>query len=200
MPIIPRQAETDELVIAYWLAKLRWTAAEFAALYCGVNPYALKEDDEWKTRQALGPANDGDENYQIKVSQKKRLQIAEIRVLIHDRLEIHEGITGSPLSWRSKLNALSLPELPWMQQIQEPEKEELMKPKIPAEKPLDARAQNTLLIIIEALCKYSAIETNAHGAASQIAKLTQEIGTPVDSDTVGRWLKKIPQALERREK
>ncbi len=75
-----------------------------------------------------------------------------------------------------------------------------MKPKIPAEKPLDTRAENTLLIIIKALCEYSAIKTNERGAATQIANLTQEIGTPIDSETVGRWLKKIPQALERRGK
>ena len=200
MPIIPRQAETDELVIAYWLAKPRWTAAEFAALYCGVNPYALKEDDEWETRRALGMANDGDENYQIKVSREKLLAIEEIRVLINDRLEPYDQISGSPQGWRSKLMVLRLAELPWMQQIQEPEKEELMKSKIPPEKALDARVQNTLLIIIEALCKNSAIKTNVHGAATQIAKLTEEIGAPVNPDTVGRWLKLIPQALERRDK
>ncbi|MBM3350061.1 MAG: hypothetical protein FJY58_10270 [Betaproteobacteria bacterium] len=71
-----------------------------------------------------------------------------------------------------------------------------MKPKIAPEKALDARAQNTLLIIIEALCEYSAIKTDAHGAATQIAKLTQEIGAPVDADTVRRWLKKYPKRLK----
>lgn len=198
--MIPRQPEADGEVIAYWLAKLSWTAAEFAALYCGVNPYALKEDDEWESRRALGMANDGDENYQIKVSKEKLPAIEEIRVLINDRLEPYDQISGSPHRWRSKLMALRLAALPWMKQIQEPEKEELMKPKIPPEKPLDARAQNTLLIIIEALCEYSAIKTDAHGAATQIAKLTQEIGAPIDPDTVSRWLKRIPQAIERREK
>jgi hypothetical protein len=200
MPLIPKQPEADREVIAYWLAKLRWTAAEFSALYCGVNPYALKEDDEWEIRRALGGANDGDENYQIKVSREKLLAIKEILVLINDRLEPYDQISGSPREWRSKLIVLRLAELPWMQQIQEPKKEELMKPKIPPEKPLDTRAENTLLVIIKALCERLAIKTNERGAATQIAKFTQEIGAPVNDDTVRRWLKEIPQALERREK
>ena len=200
MPIIPKQSEADGEVIAYWLTKLRWTATEFSALYCGVNPYALKEDEEWKTYRALGGANDGDENYQIKVSKEKLLAIEEIRVLINDRLEPYDQISGSPQSWRAKLMMLRLAELPWMQQIQEPKKEKLMNRKIPPEKPLDPRAENTLLIIIKALCEHSAIKTNERGAATQIAKLTQEIGASVDADTVGRWLKKMPQALERRDK
>lgn len=75
-----------------------------------------------------------------------------------------------------------------------------MKPKIPPEKPLDTRAENTLLVIIKALCEHSGIKTNERGAATDIAKLTQKIGASVDADTVRRWLKKIPQALERRDK
>lgn len=200
MPIIPRQPEADEEVIAYWLDKLRWTAEQFAALYCGVNPYALKDDHDWKTRMALGPQMDGDESYQLKVSQHKRDEIAEIRILINDRLEIHDRIVGTPSSWRSKLRTLNLQEPPWIQQIQVPEKDDPVKPTPPPEKPLDTRAQNTLLTIIAALCNYSDIKPDERGAASQIAKLAEEIGTPISSDTVARWLKEIPDALERRKK
>jgi hypothetical protein len=145
MPIIPRQPEADEEVIAYWLDKLRWTAEQFAALYCGVNPYALEDDHDWETRRALGPQMAGDESYQLKVSQHKRNEIAEIRVLINDRLEIHDRIVGTPSSWRSKLRKMKLEELPWIHKIQVPEKDDPVKPTPPPEKPLDPRAQNTLL-------------------------------------------------------
>ena len=200
MSLIPRQPDADDEVIAYWLDKRSWTAGEFAVLYCGVNPYALEDDNNWNSRRMLGVLKDKDQSYQIKVSEKKRADIEEIRILIRDRLETHDQICGSPQNWRKKLMALRLPELPWMQQIQEPEKEYPVKPDTPPEKPLDPRSQNTLLIIIEALCEYSDIKTKEHGAATQIANLTQEIGAPVDSQTVGNWLKHIPKALESRKK
>jgi len=200
MSLIPRQPDADDQVIAYWLDKLRWTAAQFAALYCGINPYALEDDDNWNSRRIFGKVNDKEQNYRIKVPDEKRINIEEILVLIKDRLETHDQILGSPKYWQKKLMALGLPEPTWMQQIQEPEKEYPMKPDAPPEKPLDPRSQNTLLIIIEALCEYADIKTNGHGAATQIANLTQEIGAPVDSQTVGNWLKQIPKALESRKK
>jgi hypothetical protein len=69
-----------------------------------------------------------------------------------------------------------------------------------ADKPLTTTERNTLLTIIAALCDYSAIKTDDRGAANQIAKLTEEIGATVSDDTVRRWLKQIPDALESRMK
>lgn len=200
MPIIPRQLEADEEVIAYYLKKREWSNEEFSALYCGINPFVLKYESDWVDRKALGALKNIEYDYVLQISDETKQNILEIQVLIHDRLKPTFSFLKSPSFWRSMLSSFGLAEPTWMQQIQEPEKEELMKPKIPPEKPLDTRAENTLLIIINALCEYSAIKTNERGAATQIANLTQEIGTPIDSETVGRWLKKIPQALERRGK
>jgi hypothetical protein len=69
-----------------------------------------------------------------------------------------------------------------------------------AEKPISTTERNTLLAIIAALCDYSAINPNDRGAASQIAKLTEEVGATVSDDTVRRWLKAIPDALAVRKK
>ena len=69
-----------------------------------------------------------------------------------------------------------------------------------AEKPISTTERNTLLTIIAALCDYSAINPNDRGAASQIAKLTEEVGATVSDDTVRRWLKAIPDALATRMK
>lgn len=69
-----------------------------------------------------------------------------------------------------------------------------------AEKPISTIERNTLLTIIAALCDYSAIKIDDRGTASQIAKLTEDIGATVSDDTVRRWLKAIPDALASRMK
>lgn len=69
-----------------------------------------------------------------------------------------------------------------------------------AEKPLSTTERKTLLTIVATLCDYSAIDHQGRGAASQIAKLTEEIGAAVSDDTVRRWLKAIPDALATRMK
>lgn len=67
-------------------------------------------------------------------------------------------------------------------------------------KPIGTSERKSLLTIIAALCDYSAIEPQERGAASQIAKLTEDIGVAISDDTVRRWLKAIPDALEARKK
>ena len=200
MSLIPRQPDADDEVIAYWLKKRFWSDEEFASLYCGVNPFILKYEADWADRKALGALATAENDYVLQISAEKKQNILEIQVLINDRLVPTFSQLKSPSFWRSTLGALELKERTWMQQIQEPKKENPAKPSIPIEKPLDARAQNTLLIIIQALCESLAIKTNAHGAATQIANLTQKIGAPVDADTVGKWLKQIPKAMESRGK
>ncbi|WP_300340238.1 hypothetical protein [Accumulibacter sp.] len=80
-----------------------------------------------------------------------------------------------------------------------PKTEESPASKIP-EKRLTTTERNTLLVIIAALCDYSAIKYQDRGAAGQIAKMTEEIGAPVTDDTIRTALAKIPDALETRMK
>jgi hypothetical protein len=68
------------------------------------------------------------------------------------------------------------------------------------DKPLTTTERNSLLSIIAALCDYSAIKHQERGAATQIAKMTDEIGCPVSDETVRRAMEKIPGALESRMK
>ncbi len=77
---------------------------------------------------------------------------------------------------------------------------ECMSLRAMVDKGLTATERKTLLTIVAALCDYSAIDHQGRGAASQIAKLTEEIGAAVSDDTVRRWLKAIPDALESRMK
>lgn len=68
------------------------------------------------------------------------------------------------------------------------------------EKPLTTTERNTLLTIIAALCDYSDIKYLERGAASQILKMTEVIGAPITDDTIRSALRKIPDALESRQK
>lgn len=69
-----------------------------------------------------------------------------------------------------------------------------------AEKPMTTNERNTLLTIIAALCDYSAIIPAERGTASQVAKMTEEVGAPITDDTIRKVLAKIPDALESRKK
>ncbi len=62
----------------------------------------------------------------------------------------------------------------------------------------ETNSRNTLLVIIAALCDYSAIDPAGRSAAGQIAKLTEEFGAAVTDDTIRNVLSKIPDALEAR--
>lgn len=66
--------------------------------------------------------------------------------------------------------------------------------------PITPTERNTLLIIIAALCDYSAIKHADRGAAKQIAGLTVDIGVPTTDETVLKYLKMIPDAIERRKR
>lgn len=69
------------------------------------------------------------------------------------------------------------------------------KKSIPKDKPLSTVERNTLLKIIAALCDYSDIKHQERGAATQIARMTEEIGAAVTDDTIRKVLAKIPEAL-----
>lgn len=74
------------------------------------------------------------------------------------------------------------------------------EPSKKTEKDLSTTERNTLLTIIAAFCNYSRIETDDRSAARKIAEMTEEIGAAVSDDTVRRWLKLIPNAVETRMK
>lgn len=69
-----------------------------------------------------------------------------------------------------------------------------------SEKPLAPRQRNTLLTIINALCEHSNIDIKSRGTAAQIARMTEEMGTPVSQQTILDLLKEIPDAVETRMK
>lgn len=68
------------------------------------------------------------------------------------------------------------------------------------DKVMHTTERNTLLTIIAALCDYSDIKFRERGAASQIVKMTEEIGAPVSDDTIRSVFVKIQDALESRKK
>ena len=116
MNIVPKQIEADEAVINYWLKKLSWRPAEFASLYCGVNPIAY-EAFELRALKAID----------FEISPNKIQDVKDICRLIDDRLEVMERICGTPSHWKALATKLELAPLDWFSKIVKP-------PEIP-EKP-----------------------------------------------------------------
>ena len=67
-----------------------------------------------------------------------------------------------------------------------------------ADKPLKTRERRTMLTIIGALCRRAGIDPASRGAAVAIAGATEEIGAPVDDDSIRKALRQIPDAIESR--
>lgn len=68
------------------------------------------------------------------------------------------------------------------------------------DKPLGKRERDTLLTIIAAFCKYEGWDVQGRGTATNIAKLTEDLGAPVTDDTIRKVLGQIPDALDTRMK
>lgn len=69
-----------------------------------------------------------------------------------------------------------------------------------SEKLLSTLERKSLLTIIAALCTAAGIDYEARGAATQIAVLTTRICSGLESDTVLKAIKAIPDALELRQR
>ena len=65
--------------------------------------------------------------------------------------------------------------------------------RVPVDKPLTTRGRRTLLRIVLALCAKAKIDTRSRGAAQQIRALTEEIGLPVDDETIRSYFKEIDE-------
>jgi len=69
-----------------------------------------------------------------------------------------------------------------------------------AEKVLSTRQRRTLLTMLAALCKRANVDTTARGAAQRIREMTEELGAPVNDDTIKAILNELPEAIEARMK
>jgi hypothetical protein len=65
---------------------------------------------------------------------------------------------------------------------------------------LTKRTRRTLLTIIAALCRHTELDYQARGFSQRIKVAAEELGTPVDDETILNVLKEIPDALESRMK
>lgn len=62
------------------------------------------------------------------------------------------------------------------------------------------RARRTLLTLIAALCDNNGINIERRGTAQRIKEMTEQLGAPVDDETIRKVLADIPDALETRMK
>lgn len=64
----------------------------------------------------------------------------------------------------------------------------------------DTRQYTNQLIMIAALCQqHGAIDTNTSGAAAQIKKLIELLGMEMDEETILKYIKEIPTALDKKQ-
>jgi hypothetical protein len=199
MEFIPTDTLINAKVISFWLKKYAWTHEEFSALYCGINPFAIDEDARWEDRKLIGPSLESDKTYKLKVSSEQHKKIADLMTLIRHRLEPFE-IHKTPAGWKSALRRLDLPTPSWMDVIKLDTSETLVQQKIREEKPLNSKEKDSLLIIIAALCNHAGFKPSDRGVSVKIKEQVEQMGVKIDEDTVRKWLKLIPDVLEKREK
>lgn len=70
--------------------------------------------------------------------------------------------------------------------------------RLKIDEPAPPRVRRTLLTLIAALCSDSKIDIETRGAAQRIKKMTEQIGAPVNDETIRKILMDIPDALETR--
>jgi hypothetical protein len=68
------------------------------------------------------------------------------------------------------------------------------------DRPLSTRARRTLLTIIAALCEHAKLDPQARGTAQRIREASENLGAPVDDETIRSALREIDDALETRMK
>ncbi|WP_028618722.1 hypothetical protein [Pseudomonas canadensis] len=62
------------------------------------------------------------------------------------------------------------------------------------------RSRRTLLTIVASLCSSQGLDIRARGASQRIKEMTEQIGAPVDDETIRKVLSAIPDAIESRAK
>jgi hypothetical protein len=73
-------------------------------------------------------------------------------------------------------------------------------PKSEGSDKITTTERNTHLVVIAALCHHAKIDFGNRGTATELSRMTEELGAPVSDDTVRRLLLRIPEALESRRK
>lgn len=78
-------------------------------------------------------------------------------------------------------------------QIEEPIATDTNTDKSKLDKPLRTRERKTLLTIIAALCTQNGINPTERGAAQRIREITEINGTPIDDETIRKYLSEISE-------
>ena len=68
------------------------------------------------------------------------------------------------------------------------------------DKPLNTREKRSMLAVIAALCEASELHWEARGTGEKIANITNQLGYSVSADTIRKFLKDLPDAIESKKK
>jgi hypothetical protein len=189
MDYLPKQVKANDEVFKFWLKKKQWTRNEFASLYCGINPFAWRDDQSCQLYDR-----------EKQISEEKETEIKDLLTLIDHRLELHLSMTNTPSYWKQTLPVLELAMPNWLfndkaEHVIKIESVDMQ------EKPLGTRERNTLLVIIAALAKEAKIDLSKPSKAGEaIAHLTEILGAPVDHATIEQKINLINEAVQARTK
>ncbi|MEA9979737.1 MULTISPECIES: hypothetical protein [unclassified Pseudomonas] len=78
--------------------------------------------------------------------------------------------------------------------------QQMMTTQANLDTPTPLRSSRTLLTLIAALCKGADIDITERGASQRLMELTEQVGAPVNDETIRKVFTGIPDALERRSK
>lgn len=179
--------------------KVNQNLGEYVFISKGDTIYLLQDDlDSWKDLSGT-LANANIDEYEIHglENAKPDEKWWENRDKLYDIWRENPDLQYFPASDFPK-NSLLVIKTESLRKLQD----RLTKDDLPdkSEKPLSRRSRNTLLTIINSLCEYSDIDIKGRGTAAQIARMTEEMGTPVGQQTILDLLKEIPDAVETRMK
>jgi hypothetical protein len=171
---------------------------EHQHLTCGPMPRGRLSSQRWDEEYELGVVAEADDGQLFQLQQRHVCGLfgTILGLLKYQRWFDYRAVLITPLSWLPRDDTRLIIRTGTLREFEAT----LNGPSATNEKPIATTERNTLLSIIAALCDYSAINHQERGAASQIAKLTEEIGAVVTDDTVRKVLAKIPDALETRMK
>lgn len=73
-----------------------------------------------------------------------------------------------------------------------------MRSMVKAEPPASPKHRRTLLTLIGALCKAADLDVKKRGVAQRLMEMTEQVGAPVDDETIRKIMADIPEAIESR--
>jgi len=119
---------------------------------------------------------------------------------IHLRHEIRYGADDSTALTHSELSKAYKAATLEIHHLRERLAQAELRRNEQVDKPISQRHRRTLLTIIAALCQETGLSPERRGTSQRIKEMTENIGAPVDDQTIRQVIAAIPDAIESRQR